>query len=122
MSAEYGSVCVFSVSLAVPPAAVSPYMMWFTLKRLFSHSSVTKALKAVTPAHVGEDSCLLHNVRGTEQSLKNSLANGNAPLKKTCQRKRFVSELHWQRNRKANSGGKSLISEIEAEETVNKRA
>lgn len=35
----------------------------------------------------------LNIIRGTKLSLKDSLANGDALLKKTCPRERFVSEL-----------------------------
>ena len=67
----------------------------------------------------------LNNVQGAELSLKNSLANGDVPLKNMCQNCKQKVRQHkqqgtWQCNRKAEGEGKNLISEKETEGTVNK--
>ena len=69
-------------------------------------------------------------VPGTEVSLKYSLANGDTPLKKPAhvrglcrnrkQKLRERKRESWQRDCKAGSESKNLISEKETEGTVNK--
>ncbi len=69
----------------------------------------------------------LNNILATELSLKNSLANRDQwkkPVHERCLSEKRVRQRKWeswQSNRKANTEGKSLISEKEAAGTVNKR-